>query len=741
MSPGNGFSREGRKKLFSEARRIVLKVGSNVLSTPHGKLDLNKLMEISEAVSFLKDEGKQVILVSSGAVAAGKMRLRNTPSNSRKQSLGMMQSSAAIGQSILMEHYNNFFAKHKLTAAQLLLTQEDFNDDLRHANLQNTIDSLLALDTVPIINENDPVSVDNLGVCVLPNETLPEKLHRAVSDKSVYLEKCLPSQKVFGDNDMLSALVARSVKADMLIMLSDVDGLYTCNPKSRSDARLLDHVLQITPDIETMAAGECGENGKGGMETKLRAAKYANSGGIPVIIANGKNTATLQKLMQGEPVGTFFESASFAEEKTLEGKRDIREKLTPKLVAAQEASRKLALLSESEKNEALRTVAKAVGAYAADIISANSIDVDKAQKKKMRDSLIDRLSLNEKRIKEMESMLNYVADLKDPIGEVMDAWEVKNGLKMRKVRVPIGVIGVIYESRPNVTVDSFALCLKSGNAVILKGGSDSLNSNLAIVKIIKQALKKTSVPADSLQLLEGGREEANELMKANSYVDLIVPRGGVGLIQSVRQNSVVPVLETGVGNCHLYVDKDADLEMALRIGINAKCQRPGTCNAIEKVVVHSDVAQKFLPMLVKEYSDRKVEMRCDEASYSIVTSAGAIAKKATEEDWGKEYLDLIVGIKLVNSLEEAISHINKYNSKHSEAIITESRASAQRFMKEIDAAALYWNASTRFTDGGEFGFGAEIGISTQKLHARGPVGLRELTSYKYLVEGHGHIRE
>ncbi|MBI5224375.1 glutamate-5-semialdehyde dehydrogenase [Candidatus Micrarchaeota archaeon] len=739
---GNGLSKEGRKKLMDLAKRIVIKVGSNVLTTPEGKLDLNKMMEIAEIVSKLKEQGKQVILVSSGAVAAGKMRLGLNGGDLKKLTLGMQQSSAAIGQSILMEHYNNFFAKHHQIAAQLLLTPEDFADELRHANVQSTLDMLLSLNAVPIVNENDPVSVDELGICLLPEETLSEKMKLALKNKGIYLEKCLPGQKVFGDNDMLSALVAKTVSANLLVLLSDVDGLYTCNPKGENAnaARLIDHVLEIDEDMEKMAAADCGDNGRGGMASKVKAAKYAASHGTPVIIANGKNQVMLPKLFQGERVGTFFETKQYAEEKTLEGKRDVREKLTPKLTAAKNSTTVLGIMADKEKNEALLVLAKAIRAYSPDILAANQLDVDAAKRKGVKDSLVDRLTLNANRIEEMAKMCEFVSSLKDPVGEKMDNWAVKSGLNISKIRVPIGVIGVIYESRPNVTVDSVALCLKSGNAIILKGGSDALNSNIAIVKIVRQALRKTKIPEEAVQFLDGGREEANELMKASSYVDLIVPRGGANLIDTVRKNSVVPVLETGVGNCHIYVDKEADLEMARKIVLNAKCQRPGTCNAAEKLLIHKDVAASFLPNVAKELHERKVELRCDKESMKILENSKIPLKLATEEDWKMEYLDLIMGIKIVNSLEEAILHIGKYGTKHSEAIITKNSASSTKFMKEIDAAALYHNASTRFTDGSEFGFGAEIGISTQKLHARGPVGLRELTSYKYLIEGAGQVR-
>ena len=389
------------------------------------------------------------------------------------------------------------------------------------------------------------------------------------------------------------------------------------------------------------------------------------------------------------------------------------------------------------KNKVLRLAARLLVEQSKQILDANQIDVTNAQLAKMNSGLLDRLTLTGERIEAMAEGLNQIAELPDCIGEVMEQFDRPNGLHIEKRRVPLGVIGIIYESRPNVTADAFGLCFKTGNAVILKGGKDALESNKAITSILRLALKASDMPEDAVQLIEStDRAVTSEFMKLNEYVDVLIPRGGAGLIRSVVENSTIPVIETGTGNCHIYVDKDADLSMAANIIFNAKTQRIGVCNACESLVIHQDVVDAFLPLVAEKLRTKKVEMRGDERACACLEDC----IPATEEDYGKEYLDYIISMKTVSSIDEAIAHINRYNTGHSDCIITENAGAASRFMNEIDAACVYVNASTRFTDGFEFGFGAEIGISTQKLHARGPMGLKELTSYKYTVSGHGQVR-
>lgn len=404
---------------------------------------------------------------------------------------------------------------------------------------------------------------------------------------------------------------------------------------------------------------------------------------------------------------------------------------------AKDVSRLLNNLGASDKNRGLHAAAQALLEGTQEILCANEQDVNIAREKGMNPGLIDRLALSPARIQAMADGILQVASLEDPVGEVVSMKTRPNGLLIGQKRVPLGVVGIIYEARPNVTADAFGLCFKAGNAVILKGGSDALQSNKAIVRWIQKGLSEAGLPAFAVQLIEStDRETTKEFMKMNRYLDVLIPRGGAGLIRTVVENSTVPVIETGTGNCHIFVDETADFQMALDIIYNAKTQRIGVCNACESLVVHRKVAADFLPLLKARLDEKQVEIRGDEEACGL--AEGLIL--AAEEDWACEYLDYIVSLKIVESIDEAISHINRYNTKHSEAIITSDYFNAQRFLNEIDAAAVYVNASTRFTDGFEFGFGAEIGISTQKLHARGPMGLKELTTTKYIIYGDGQIR-
>ena len=405
---------------------------------------------------------------------------------------------------------------------------------------------------------------------------------------------------------------------------------------------------------------------------------------------------------------------------------------------AKDASFLLGKMGSAEKNKGLLAAAQEILDQQEKILAANAIDIEHAKAKGMAQGLVDRLLLTSARIDGIVEGMRQVVGLEDPIGEVISMKQRPNGMMVGQKRVPLGVIGIIYEARPNVTADAFALCFKTGNAVILRGGSDAIHSNQAIVEVIRDGLKKCDIPEDAIQLLsDTSRETATEFMRLNGYLDVLIPRGGAGLIRSVVQNSTVPVIETGTGNCHIYVDETADFDMALDILFNAKTQRIGVCNACESTLIHRSIAKDFLPMMKKRLDEKQVEIRADEEACKIIPEF----VKATEEDWGTEYLDYIMSCKIVDSVDEAIAHINKYNTGHSEAIIRSDYDNAQKFLNEVDAAAVYVNASTRFTDGFEFGFGAEIGISTQKLHARGPMGLLALTSTKYIIYGNGQIRK
>lgn len=412
--------------------------------------------------------------------------------------------------------------------------------------------------------------------------------------------------------------------------------------------------------------------------------------------------------------------------------------LLEKCTLARAAAQKLISVETTVKDAALDAIANALIARADEIIAANDKDIAAAKEKGTRQAMIDRLTLTKERIEGIAEGVRQVKALSDPIGEVTKMWKRPNGLLIGQKRVPMGVIAIIYEARPNVTVDAAVLCLKTSNVCVLRGGSEAINSNVAIMKIMQEAAYGAGLPEGSLNIIEDtSRETATKLMQMNGYIDMLIPRGGKGLIKSVVENATVPVVETAAGNCHVYVDGSADMDMAVKIVLNAKVQRPSVCNAAETLLVDKKIADEFIPKVFKALKEKNVEIRADEASRKIYSDVNS----ADEEDYYTEYNDYIMAVKVVDGVDEAIAHINKYNTKHSEAIVTNDYKASQKFLNEVDAAAVYVNASTRFTDGFEFGFGAEIGISTQKMHARGPMGLEALTSIKYIIYGDGQIRE
>jgi glutamate-5-semialdehyde dehydrogenase len=416
--------------------------------------------------------------------------------------------------------------------------------------------------------------------------------------------------------------------------------------------------------------------------------------------------------------------------------------LEEKAKAAKDASKRLAYLSAEVKNRALHNIAEDLLAKKEKILSANQLDYHKAHKSGMNAAMLDRLMLDAGRLEAIAKDVLAVAALPDPVGEVFDMRTLPNGLQLSRKRVPLGVIGAIYESRPNVTVDISVLCLKSGNAIILRGGKEAIHSNSALAKLVQEAATRAGVPEGVVQFVENtDRALVDKMLKMKDFIDLMIPRGGAGLIKLVRDNAAMPVVAGGIGVCHTYVDRSADVKMAAAIAFNAKVQRPTVCNALDCLLVHADIAPRCLPLVAAEWAKAGVEMHCDERALAILKSDASLKlKPATKEDWGKEFLSLVAAVKVVDSLDEALEHIERYGSGHSEAIITEEDDAAVRFLDEVDAACVYLNASTRFTDGGQFGLGAEVGISTQKMHARGPLGVRELTSYKWIILGSGQVR-
>ncbi len=422
--------------------------------------------------------------------------------------------------------------------------------------------------------------------------------------------------------------------------------------------------------------------------------------------------------------------------------KSAEEELELKAKAAKDAARQMAYISTETKNKALENIADDLLAKKGEILAANKQDYEEATASGMNKAMLDRLLLTEDRLKAMSQDVMAVAALPDPVGEMSEMRTLPNGLIIGKKRVPLGVIGAIYESRPNVTIDISSLCLKAGNTLMLRGGKESIHSNSALAKLVQQAITRAGVPEGAVQFIENtDRELVNRLLKMGNYIDMIVPRGGAGLIKFVKENAVMPVVAGGIGVCHTYIDKSADIEKAVAIAFNAKVQRPTVCNALDTLLVHKDIAEAYLPIAAAELAKANVEIRCDELAFSIISSHSDIKPvKAKDDDWGREFLALIIAIKVMPSLDKAIDHIARYGSGHSEAIVTEDYNSAMRFLNEADAACVYVNASTRFTDGSQFGLGAELGISTQKMHARGPIGLKEITSYKWIIFGSGQIR-
>ncbi len=421
----------------------------------------------------------------------------------------------------------------------------------------------------------------------------------------------------------------------------------------------------------------------------------------------------------------------------------IKSELENKAKAAKAASKRMAYIGTPVKNLALKNIADDLIAKSEEILAANKLDYTEAEASGMNTAMLDRLLLTKERIQGIAKDVMTVAALPDPIGEVMEMRTFPNGLMMGKKSVPLGVIGAIYESRPNVTIDIASLCIKSGNGCILRGGKETIHSNMALAKIVQEAIKRAGIPDSAVQVIENtDRSLVNEMLKMADLIDMVVPRGGAGLIKFVKENAVMPVVAGGIGVCHTYVDARADLDKAIAIVYNAKVQRPTVCNALDSLLVHADIAESFLPKVAAELNKAAVEFHCDEKSMEILKKSGQNLKliPAVEEDWGKEFLALIISVKIVSSLDDALGHIDKYGSGHSEAIISEDYDSTMRFLNEVDAACVYANASTRFTDGSQFGMGAELGISTQKMHARGPLGLKEITSYKWIIFGNGQIR-
>ncbi|MEM2146082.1 MAG: glutamate-5-semialdehyde dehydrogenase, partial [Candidatus Jordarchaeaceae archaeon] len=666
---------------LSGVNKIVIKIGTSSLTDEKYRLDPNKVKRFTEEIMDLRKKNKEIILVTSGAIGAGIGRLGL---KSRPTEMHLLQAAAAVGQNILMNTYDKYFGEYNQTIAQVLLTYEDFSNGHRYLNLRNTLTTLLSLGVIPIINENDTTAVDEIKV---------------------------------GDNDKLSALVASNLGADLLIILSDIDGLYTCDPKISGDAKLISTVEEITPELESMCGNES-SRGTGGMFTKLQAAKITMAAGIPLIIANGSEKSVINRIMNGEPIGTIFlpkrNEVKNMPQNNSASVEIVSQKIVEMAQAARKAAIKLANTPTEVKNRALLRMAESIGRNKKRILEANKEDVESAIKEGLPKALVDRLKLDDSKINDIMRSLESVASLEDPVGKTLSAIELDEGLELFKVSCPIGVIGAIFESRPDALVQIASLCLKSGNAVILKGGSEAKNSNNTLFEILKSSSQ--DLPEGWIQLAET-REDVKQMLKLDKYIDLLVPRGSNKFVKYIQENTNIPVLGHSEGICHVYVDREADLEKAVKICYDAKVQYPAACNAVETILVDKPIAEVFLPIIADKLTKAGVKIKGCNKTIKLLKNFGIEEVK----DWHVEYSDLIVSIKIIDGVDEAINHINTYGSKHTDAIVTENGETAHKFLNFVDSSSVMHNASTRFSDGFRYGKGAEVGISTNKIHARGPV--------------------
>ena len=678
-------------------RRVVVKLGTQVVVDGEGRPALGRLYGLMEAVAGLRTRGCQVVLVSSGAVGLGARRLGLQP-----RALADKQASAAVGQGELMSLYQDGLGRLGYPAAQVLLTEDDFSDPVRHANLKRTLETLLALGTVPVLNENDTVS------------TL--ELERPAEGRT----------PVFSDNDHLSALVATHLDADLLVLLSDVSALHTRNPLLDPTAEALPEV-PFGEDLDVDVAGRSGR-GRGGMASKLGAARLAARQGVAVVLASGLESHILDRIMSGETVGTLFAANPAPQvEPIVPAVHPVR----VQALAARAAARVLGVTDGATRNRILARLADGLEAAAEAILAANALDLASAQGS-ISPSAFQRLKLSPGKVADMAAGVRAVASLPDPLHRIQLRRELDEGLLLTRESCPIGVLGVVFESRPDALVQISALALKSGNAVLLKGGREARHSNAALLDVVRAALATEGQPADAVQGLED-RASVDALLEQSDLVDLIIPRGSNALVKRIQATTRIPVLGHADGICHVYLDAAADPAMAVRLTRDAKLQYPSACNAAETVLIHQAAAPVLLPLLAADLAARGVELRGCERCRALVPSLEA----ATEADWDTEYGEPVLALKVVPGLDAALAHIQAHGSGHTEAIVTEDPAAAARFLAEVDAAGVYHNASTRFADGFRYGFGAEVGISTGRIHARGPVGLEGLLSTRYLLRGSG----
>ena len=688
------------------AAPIVIKVGSNVLTRQDGHLDTTRVSAIVDQVAWLKEQGYDVILVSSGAVACGR---REVKVEHDLDTVEQRQLFSALGQVKLIGLYYDLFREYGLHVGQILTMRENFDPGEQYDNQKACMKVMLENGVIPIVNENDTVSVTEL---------------------------------MFTDNDELSGLIARMMNAETLILLSNVNGVYTGNPEDK-DSKLI-AIVAPDCDLNQHVSAVKSNHGRGGMQSKYATAKQLQQEGIRVVIANGERENVLIDLIQHpeEVPHTEFLPAVVDKEKPATISQceavEKEETATLQFEAVRKASREVALLTDDLRNKVLCDLADAINQHMDELLKENARDLAMMDEK---NPLYDRLKLTPQRLQGIAADMRQVTQLPSPLGRILCERTLSNGLELKRVSVPFGVIGIVYEARPNVTFDVFSLCFKSGNACVLKGGKDAHHSNTAAVALIHGVLQKHGLDSNAVLLLPPTHEATAQMLNAVGYVDLCIPRGGRKLIDFVRQHAKVPVIETGAGVVNTYFDIEGDVEMGARIVRNAKTRRVSVCNALDCLLIHAGRLDS-LPALCAPLAERGVTLYADPQALQALQGfyPPHLLCAATDQSFGTEFMDYKMAIKTVASAEEAIAHIARYGSGHSECIITANASTAQMFQQRVDAACVYWNAPTSFTDGAQFGLGAEIGISTQKLGARGPMGLEEITSYKWMIKGEGQER-
>ena len=683
-------------------KRIVVKVGSNVLTRKNGTLDVTRMSALVDQIAELREMGYKVVLVSSGAVASGRSELGN---DTHLDSVEQRQLYSAVGQAKLMNRYYEFFKEHQIAVGQILTSKENFSTQEQYVNQRNCLEIMLEKDVLPIVNENDTVSITEL---------------------------------MFTDNDELSGLMATMCKADALYLLSNIDGVYDGDPANPASSVIRE--VASGHDISEYIQASKSSAGRGGMTSKAGTAEKVAAQGIDVYIANGEREHILTDLVvcpEKVPF-THFLPAEIAIDDEQTEEQKMAEEVDAMLRGAQVASRSQSQISEEQINKVLLSLADAIDANIPALLEANAKDL---QRMDPANPKYDRLKLTDARLRGIAQDMRNTSALPSPLHLVQQETVLPNGLQLKRVSAPFGVIGVIYEARPNVSFDVFSLCFKAGSACVLKGGSDAKDSNAAIVQLIQGVLSTHGIDPNFVSLLPASHEATDILLKAREYVDLLIPRGSRRLIDFVRQHASIPFIETGAGICHTYFDKSGDLKMGQAIICNAKTRRVSVCNALDCLLFHRDRLND-LPQICAPLAEHNVVIYADELSYEALNGSypSDLLQPASEESFGTEFLDYKMAIRVVESLDEALLHIARFSSKHSECIVSNDEHSIARFYDEVDAACVYANAPTSFTDGAQFGLGAEIGISTQKLHARGPMALKEITTYKWLVRGEGQIR-